>query len=308
MAINRGLLQINAESLGELKAMAREARRLRRRAPVGLRINPDVDFESHPYIKTGLSGHKFGLEEGDLPPVLDFIRSRPKELALKGLSMHIGSQIFDLQPFFQAAAGLRALYDGLKKKGFPLEIMDLGGGFGVDNSRPGPGIGERRLMKALKAGLKKTLKGFSGRTLTEPGRFLTARFGLLCAQVLYIKESAGKKFAILESGMNHFLRPALYGASHRILPFSKAKGGRQLYDVVGPVCETGDAFARGCPLPPLKAGDWLAIADTGAYGHVMASSYNLQPPAGEIPYPQGRRTGKKTGETGRKTGGERKKK
>ena len=284
MAIEKGFLQINGESLEELKIIAREARRLGKKAPLGLRINPDVDFDSHPYIKTGLKGHKFGFEEEDLPAVLDFIRSRPKELSLKGLSMHIGSQIFDLEPFFRAARGLMALYGDLKKEGFPLEIMDLGGGFGVDYRSHGLSK-EGRQLKSLKAGLKKTLKGFSGRVLSEPGRFLTARFGLLCARVIYIKKSPGRQFAILESGMSHFLRPALYGAVHRILPFSAPKGRREIYDVVGPVCETGDTFARGCALPPLKAGDWLAIADTGAYGYVMANSYNLQPPIREIPYP-----------------------
>lgn len=286
LAIESGFLQINAESLAEVKVMAREARRLRKQARLGLRINPNVNFETHPYIKTGLRGHKFGLEESDLPEVLDFIRSRPKELSLRGLSMHIGSQIFDLEPFFRAASGLRRLFDGLKKTGFPLGILDLGGGFGVDYSR-GSLAGEKQLMKSLAAGLKKTLRGFSGRALAEPGRFLTARFGLLCSKVIYIKESGGKKFAILEAGMSHFLRPALYGAIHRILPFSAPGRGRrrEVYDVAGPVCETGDVFARACPLPPLKAGDWLAIADAGAYGYVMASSYNLLPPAREICLP-----------------------
>ena len=127
LAIESGFLQINAESLAEIRVMAREARRLRKPARLGLRINPNVDFETHPYIKTGLRGHKFGLEEEDLPEVLDFIRSRPKELSLRGLSMHIGSQIFDLEPFFRAAAGLRKLFDGLKKQASPWKFWILAG-------------------------------------------------------------------------------------------------------------------------------------------------------------------------------------
>ena len=147
---------------------------------------------------------------------------------------------------------------------------------------------EKTTLKQFGKDLKKLFKNFEGQIITEPGRLLVARFGLLCATVEYIKKSPKKQFAILNSGMNHFLRPALYSSQHRILAF-KQNQPLQKYDVVGPICETGDSFAKACLLPKLKSGDFLAIADTGAYGFVMANSYNLQPPIREVAFDQGKK-------------------
>lgn len=286
-AVEKKFFQINVESFEELKRLSEICRKQNKSCNIGLRINPNIDFESHPYIKTGLKGHKFGFEEEELPPLLKFIRSH-KLIHLQGLSMHLGSQIFDLAPLFKAILHLKGLYKELKKEGYPLKVMDIGGGFAV-NYQNSNFKEEKMRLKKFGQSLKGLLKDFDGTVITEPGRFLVARFGILCAKIEYIKKSPKKQFAILNSGMNHFLRPALYEAKHRILPLEKSKGGKQLYDVVGPICETGDTIAEKYPLPRLKSGDWLAIADTGAYGFVMANQYNLQQPVQEICFYKGKK-------------------
>ena len=288
LAIQKGFLQINVESMEELKVISQTAKELKKEAFIGLRINPDMDFESHPHIKTGLKGHKFGFEEKEIPGILDFIRIQDQNLCFQGLSMHIGSQIFDLHPLYKAIKALKQIYENLQKEGHPLKIMDIGGGLGV-NYQDSDLEGDKKRLLEFGKGLKQLLKGFSGRVFTEPGRFLVARFGLLCTKVEYIKKAPPKQFAILNSGMNHLLRPALYGEEHRILTFLDLGAPKEFYDVVGPICETGDTFAKNCLLAPLNPGDWLAIADTGAYGHVMSSDYNLQIPVQEIPVFEGRR-------------------
>lgn len=285
-AVEKGFFQINVESLEELKRLAQICKQKNKTAPIGLRINPNIDFPAHPYIKTGLSGHKFGFEEEELPVILNFIRSH-KELQMQGLSMHLGSQIFDLKPLFQAIQHLKKLYEKLKSERFPLSTLDIGGGLGVNYERPDLEE-EKTRLKNFGQGLKEILKNFEGTVITEPGRLLIARFGILCAKIEYIKKSPKKQFAILNSGMNHFLRPALYNAKHRLLPFKQKKGPKQVYDVVGPICETGDTIVKNCLLTELKSGEGLAIADTGAYGFVMANPYNLQPPAIEIAFDRGK--------------------
>lgn len=285
-AVEKGFFQINVESLEELKRLALICRKKKKICRIGLRINPNVDFEAHPHIKTGLRGHKFGFEEQELPFLLEFIRSCPKQLFFQGLSMHLGSQIFNLEPLFQAIKHLKGLYENLKKEQYPLKVLDIGGGLAVNYQKEGFRE-EKERIESFGRGLKELFKGFDGIIASEPGRFLIARFGLLCAQIEYIKRSPSKPFIILNSGMNHFLRPALYGAEHRVLPFQKTEGPYQNYDVVGPICETGDTIAKKCPLPPLKSGDWLAIADTGAYGFVLSNHYNLQPLVREVAFDKG---------------------
>ena len=285
-AIEKDFFQINVESMEELKRVEQICKKKNKTARIGLRINPNVDFESHPYIKTGLTGHKFGFEEEELPLLLDFIH-RHKQVQLQGLSMHLGSQIFDLEALFKAIKHLKKLYEKLKKEQHPLKVMDIGGGLAVNYQRFDLEEDKTRIKNFGQA-LKEILKDFEGTVITEPGRFLTARFGILCAKIEYIKKSPKKQFIILNSGMNHFLRPALYGAKHKILPLENSAKNQQIYDVVGPICETGDSFAVDCPLPSLKSGDWLAIADTGAYGFVMANSYNLQPEIEEICFDKGK--------------------
>ena len=286
-AVDRGFFQINVESLEELKRLIEICKKKNKPCRIGLRINPNVDFSAHPYIKTGLRGHKFGFEEEELPLVLKCIRSH-NLVQLQGLSMHLGSQIFDLDPLFQAIEHLKKLYETLKKEQYPLKVLDIGGGLAV-NYQKADFEGEKKRIEDFGQGLQSLLKDFEEIVITEPGRLLTARFGILCAKIEYIKTSSKKQFVILNSGMNHFLRPALYGAKHRILPLKKSMASQQIYDVVGPICETGDWLAKDCSLPGLKSGDWLAIADTGAYGFVMASQYNLQPEVQEIAFDKGKK-------------------
>ena len=286
-ALQRKILQINVESLEELKATASIARNLKVKAPVALRINPNVDFKSHPYIKTGLTEHKFGIDVRQIPEILDFIKQRREDIGLQGLSQHIGSQIFDLKPVVESAERLKSLYETLRREGFPLKTLDIGGGLGVDYNSFGLEK-DRLLLISFGSAMEKLFQNFSGRVFTEPGRFLTARFGLLCAEVLYVKKTPYKNFAVINSGMHHFLRPALYQAVHQIHPF-RERDKKETYDVVGTVCETGDFFGKNVTLPVLKAGDLLAVGDTGAYGHVMSNNYNLQTPVREIPFSRGQK-------------------
>ena len=281
-ALSNRFFQINVESFEELQRLLIIAKRKRKKARIGIRINPNIDFDSHPHIKTGLSGHKFGLEESELPALLNLILSHSSHLHLQGLSMHIGSQIFDASALLQALARLKKLFHKVKGQGFPLETLDMGGGLGVNYEKAGL-EDERQRLFDFTQGFKKELKDFEGGVLTEPGRFLAAKFGILCAKVEYIKKSPQKKFVILNSGMNHFMRTALYGAEHRILNVFKREG-KEIYDVVGPICETGDTFYKNCLLNPVEEGDWLAIADAGAYGAVMSNNYNLQNPVKEISF------------------------
>lgn len=285
-AIETQIFQINVESFEELKRLSEICKTKKTSCSIGLRINPNIDFESHPYIKTGLKGHKFGFEEEELPELLSFIQSQ-KQIQLQGLSMHLGSQIFDLEPLYKAILYLKELYIRLKKEKYPLKVMDIGGGLGV-NYQASDFKEEKTKLNHFGKELKNILKDFDGRVITEPGRLLTARFGLLCSRIEYIKNSPSKQFVVLNSGMNHFLRPALYKAQHRILPMKKSNTTLQKYDVVGPICETGDTIAQDYPLPKPYSGEWLAIADTGAYGFVMSNQYNLQTPVQEICFDKGK--------------------
>ena len=286
-AIEWGLLQINVESLEELKVLAQIARRLRKKASVALRINPGVDVETHPYIRTGRMDHKFGIDTDQVSSALDFVKQNREVLHFCGLSQHIGSQIFDLKSVSRAVQSLKTLYEKCLQEGFPLKTLDIGGGLGVDYGAVGLEKDSLLLSRYGKV-LKKLFQGFPGRIFLEPGRFLTARFGLLCVRVEYVKKTPRKTFAIVNSGLHHFLRPALYQAEHRILPFRQS-AKQKIFDVAGVICETGDVFGKDVTLPPVKAGDWLALADTGAYGYVMSNNYNLQLPVKEISFSRGRR-------------------
>lgn len=290
MAISQNFFQINVESFEELQVIVAVAKRLNKTATIGLRLNPNVDVDTHPHIRTGLREHKFGIDISDLNPVLDIIKKSPTHLTLQGLSMHIGSQIFDLKPMYQAIKNIKNIYQGLKKEHPSLKTLDIGGGLGFDYSQENLEM-EKQMLTEFGESTQNIFKDFSGSVLAEPGRFLVAPFGILCAKIEYVKQTSHKQFVILNSGMNHFLRPALYSAKHRLLPLTVYKDKKnKTYDVVGPICETGDSLAKDCSLPAgLKRGDFLAIADVGAYGHVMSNSYNLQASAPEISLLNGNR-------------------
>jgi diaminopimelate decarboxylase len=280
--IEAGIGGFNAESEQELERLSSAARAAGRVARVSLRVNPDIDPRSHPYVATGLRESKFGVDIAQAPGILRRARGL-SGLEVSGVQCHIGSQITELEPIAAAARALAALSRGLLAEGFPLRTLDLGGGLGVDyEGRGTPGAAE------LAAAVLPALRGLPLLLLLEPGRSLVARAGALLTRVLALKQQAGRSFVIVDAGMNDLLRPALYEAYHAIEPVVLRSGPGPRADVVGPVCETGDFLARDRELPRLEPGDLLAVRDAGAYGFCMSSNYNLRPRAAEALAEDGR--------------------
>jgi diaminopimelate decarboxylase len=277
LGIEQGIGCFNAESEEEIRRISEAARARDRTVRVGLRVNPDIDARSHPYISTGLRENKFGVDIADAPEILRRARELPG-VKVVGVQCHIGSQINELEPLVEAVREVVALTRRLLDEGFALETVDLGGGLGIDYHHggrlPGPTQFAGRVLPLLGE--------LPLRVLLEPGRSIVARAGALLTRVLYVKENRGRTFVIVDAGMNDLLRPALYDAHHRIEPVvSRGRTVRQV-DVVGPVCETGDFLARGRELEEVSPGDLLAVRDAGAYGFCMASNYNLRPRAAEV--------------------------
>ena len=273
MALEWGLFSINVESRQELETLARVSRRMGREARVAIRINPDVDARTHPYIATGLHRHKFGVETGQIDDLLKIVEDSA-EIRLVGLGYHIGSQILDVQPFLDAFGKLREWADRVRDWGFPLEHLDLGGGLGISyQGETGPDL--QRYAEAL------AQPGDGYRIVMEPGRYLVGNAGVLLTRVLYRKTNRGKVFLVVDAAMNDLLRPSLYGARHQILPVRSGRP-RINADVVGPVCESGDFLARGQQVPDARPGDLLAVMSAGAYGFVLSSNYNSRRRAAEI--------------------------
>lgn len=275
-ALRAGIMMINVESAAELEAVERSARELGVRAPISLRVNPDVDPRTHPYIATGLRDSKFGLPITD---ALDGYRraSRSPHLEIVGVSCHIGSQLTTLDPFENALKRILRLVADLDAEGIKLGYLDMGGGLGIrykDEEPPPPG----RYAAALAALVKP-----AGVTLViEPGRAIVGNAGVMLTRVLYRKNSSGKEFIIVDGGMNDLVRPTLYGAYQQILTVRTPAPERVKVDVVGPVCESGDFLARERELPPLCEGDLLAVLGAGAYGFSMASNYNARRRPAEV--------------------------
>ncbi len=275
LGLREGIGDFNAESEEELVRLSAIAAWMGATARISLRVNPDIDPRSHPYISTGLRENKFGVDIRAAPEILRRARKLPG-LRVAGLQCHIGSQITDLEPLREAAQEVADLSRRLLAEGFPLETIDLGGGLGVDYEKgtlPDPA--------ALAARVLPTLAGLPLQLLIEPGRSLVATAGALLTRVLYLKENGAKRFVIVDAAMNDLLRPALYQAFHRIEPVAPPRAGSAPVDVVGPVCETGDFLARDRALPAVETGDLLAVLDAGAYGFCMSSNYNLRPRAAE---------------------------
>jgi diaminopimelate decarboxylase len=268
--------EFNAESEEEIARIDRAASAAGAVARVTLRVNPDVDARSHPYISTGLADSKFGVDLSEAPGILERAR-RLAGVRVVGVQCHIGSQITDLSAIGQAALSLSQLARRLVAQGQPLDTIDVGGGLGVDY------LGEGAPQPAdLAAQVLPALHGLPLRLLLEPGRSLTAAAGALLSRVLYVKRRRDRTFVIVDAAMNDLLRPALYDAFHRVEPVSLRPGTRSAVDVVGPVCETGDFLARGRELPPVEPGDLLAVFDAGAYGAAMSSNYNMRGRAAEV--------------------------
>lgn len=278
--IEEGIYQINVESFSELRKIAEIARERGREVSVGLRINPEIDAETHKSISTALKDSKFGMDFAAGREAVGLIAAEPL-LKLKALSFHLGSQIMNVNVYEKALAVMKPYYREAQARCPELERFDLGGGIGIDY-RDADSAEDRRRWQALEDLYERELAGFDAVFLLEIGRFLVARAGVLLSRVEIIKENPEKKFLILDAGMTHLMRPALYGAYHEILPLRLRPGARQIYDVVGPICESTDVLAAGRALSPVEEEDFVAICDVGAYGSVMASRYNLRDEALEI--------------------------
>jgi diaminopimelate decarboxylase len=269
-ALAAGIHQINVESVPELRRLGEVASAAGRIAAVGIRVNPDVDANTHAKIATGRKENKFGIELDDAAAAYRLASELPGVEPV-GLAVHIGSQLTDLEPYRRAFERIAELVLELRALGFTVGRVDLGGGIGVRYHA------ERPLELAHYASLVRQSFGGLGLSLAfEPGRLLTAPAGLLVAQVIYVKDGSTKRFVIVDAAMNDLIRPALYGAWHDIVPLRLPGPGASLApaDVVGPVCETGDTFAVERELPPFAEGDLLAFTAAGAYGAVMSTTYN----------------------------------
>lgn len=276
-ALAADILMFNVESAEELDLLASTAGRLGRRARVGLRINPDVDPRTHPYIATGLAESKFGLSP---EAALELYQraARDSRLEVVGMACHIGSQLLEAGPFLEAADKLKALARRLRELGVELKYFDMGGGLGIRyGDEAAPTLGE------YAAGLKRLLADLPGVTLVlEPGRYVAGNSAVLLVKVLYNKTNGRRRFVVVDGAMNDLVRPSLYDAYHEIRPVVKPEAEPVTVDVVGPICESGDFLAKNRPLPPVAAGDLLAVMSVGAYGYAMSSNYNARPRAAEV--------------------------
>ncbi|WP_040335971.1 diaminopimelate decarboxylase [Candidatus Magnetobacterium casense] len=275
-ALSEGIMMFNVESEQELAAIDRIAGELGIKAPVALRVNPDIDPGTHPYISTGLKENKFGIP---FEQALESYKqaNKLKNISVVGIHKHIGSQIISLAPFLDSLNRLVALIDSLKEEGIDMKYLDIGGGLGIqylDEIPPHPSELANKIIPILQ-----------GRDITvvmEPGRTLVGNAGILITEVLYIKKGHDREFMIVDAGMNDLARPAMYGAYHHIMPVHKRKRKMVFADVVGPICESGDFLGKDREIQSLLPGEYAAIMSAGAYGYSMSSNYNSRPRAAEV--------------------------
>ena len=275
-ALREDILMFNIESTQELEAIDARAGALGRRARVALRVNPDIDPSTHPYISTGMKKNKFGIAIENAVKTYEQAR-KLENLEISGVACHIGSQLTDLAPFVDALRLLRALIQRLEESNIHIKRLDLGGGLGIvydQESPPQPQEYARAILSEL--------DGMDCTLIFEPGRVIVGNAGVLLSRVLYTKHTRVKNFVIADAAMNDLIRPSLYGSYHHIQPVVKRKREMQIVDVVGPICESGDFLARDRGLPMMKPGEWLAVMSAGAYGFTMSSNYNSRPRAAEV--------------------------
>jgi diaminopimelate decarboxylase len=275
-ALLSDILMFNVESEQELQTLDRIAGDKGKRASIAIRINPDVAPRTHPYIVTGFSENKFGIPIADAPAAYERAREL-RNIAVKGISCHIGSQLTEIEPFLDALSKSRALMKGLEKTGTPISFLNIGGGLGItydDESPPHP--------SEYAAALKKTMGTNKVTLILEPGRVIIGNAGILITRVLYTKSTPHKSFVIVDAGMNDLIRPALYDSFHAVQPVEMTNSEMVKSDLVGPVCETGDFFARDREMPSFQPGDLVAVMSAGAYGFSMASNYNSRPRPAEV--------------------------
>ena len=281
-AVQAGILLFNVESESELLALAEVAGRLQETARIAFRVNPDVPAKTHPYISTGLQRHKFGVAIGQAPR-LYALAARCKFLDIAGVSVHIGSQITDVRPFAAAMQRVAALVRRLKAQGHQILYVDAGGGLGILYTHGQDSREFQEYVSRYAEAVLGPLRKLQVELLLEPGRAIVGSAGALLTRVLYKKRNGARRFLIVDAAMNDLVRPSLYNAYHEILPArAQPKAAEETVDVVGPVCETGDFFARGRKLPITAEGELLAVMDSGAYGMVLASNYNSRNRPAEV--------------------------
>ncbi len=276
-ALTAGILMFNMESLEELEVLEEMAGRLDKKAPVAIRVNPDVDARTHPKITTGLARNKFGLPVDDALNAYRMIHQSP-HLEVRGISCHIGSQLVEIKPFADALERMAALVHRLRDEGIHPELLDLGGGLGITYHQEEPPQPDQ-----YAAALKDTVRSLGMKLVLEPGRVLVGNAGILLARVHYTKDTAVKHFVIADAAMNDLIRPSFYDSFHAVWPVEKDPDrGEVTADLVGPICETGDFLARDRTMYDFKRGDLLAVMSAGAYGFAMSSNYNSRPRAAEV--------------------------
>ncbi|WP_406721435.1 MULTISPECIES: diaminopimelate decarboxylase [Thioclava] len=280
LVLDGGIRQFNVESEPELLAISEIAAAKGLKAPIALRVNPDVDAKTHEKIATGKSENKFGIPIAKAQAVYAMAATLPG-IEVMGIDVHIGSQLTDLEPFEAAFNKVAELTRALRADGHDIRRLDLGGGLGIpyqrDNNAPPLPIEYGEVIRRAVGDLGCEIE-------IEPGRLISGNAGILVSEVIYLKEGEGRNFLILDAAMNDLVRPSMYGAHHDIIPVVEAQAGVEQapFDVVGPVCETGDTFAKARNLPPVGAGDLVAFRSAGAYGAVMASEYNSRPLIPEV--------------------------
>ncbi len=279
LALRSGILLFNVESESELNLLSATATRLKKQAALAVRVNPDVSAKTHPYISTGLHQHKFGVPIPEARTLYEQAARQPY-LTVAGVSVHIGSQITDVGTFQEALERVAELIGALREQGHDILYIDAGGGLGI--SYEGAQESFEKQIKAYARAVLTPLRGLKLHLLLEPGRSIVGPAGVLLTRVLYRKTNNHKRFLIVDAAMNDLLRPSLYSAYHEIVPVSRKSRGTEMTDVVGPICETGDFFARDRKLPRVSEGDLLAILDVGAYGSVLGSNYNTRGRAAEV--------------------------
>lgn len=274
-ALTAGILLFGVESAPELERIAQIAAGLRVRAPVSIRTNPDIDPRTHPYISTGMQKHKFGVGIAEAFELYAASRTMPS-IEVVGITCHLGSQITEMGPFEEALASIREIVVRLKQEGVSLRYLDFGGGLGIpyDSETPPPPAEYGRAVVKATRDLGVTL-------ILEPGRVIVGNAGILLTRVVLTKRLGSKKFVVVDAGMNDLIRPALYGSRHQIWPV-RPRAGQEIVDVVGPVCESADFLAQERELPPLEAGDLIAVMSAGAYGFSLSSNYNSRTRAAEV--------------------------
>lgn len=275
-ALRKGILMFNVESEDELREIDRIAGAMGVKAPIALRINPDIDPQTHPYISTGLKKHKFGI------PIEDGLEhytlaQRLGHIEVVGIHKHIGSQLTKISPFVDALKRLLILIDRLAERGIRISHLDIGGGLGITYKDEEP-----PLPSNLAAHILPLVRGRDVTIVLEPGRSIVGNAGILVTKTLYLKQGEDRQFVIVDAGMNDLVRPSLYGAYHHIQPVIKRKRGTILADVVGPICESGDFLAKEREMPAVRKGEYLAVMSAGAYGFTMSSNYNSRPRAAEV--------------------------